>query len=373
MKKTIELRHKLHKCAELSGCEAKTRLTLMEAIQSDTDLEVCDRGSWFYAYYDCGSPDAKTIGVRADMDALPMTDMDVAPVKDPAGGIDYSSDTEGVSHRCGHDGHSAALYALANLISERGASNNVYLIFQHAEETGQGGAECAQLIDEKNIDEIYAFHNWSGFDECSIVLGEGTVMCASEGLRIIMEGRPAHASQPEDGINPGFALAQVAGRVAELEERYSGRAMATMVGINAGGRNFGMAPGEGELDLTLRALREEDMIALEKEILAFAEEVADEAGLKLSTEKQDMFPDTTNDPGAVAKVREAAESLDFAVSELEEPIRSSEDFGWYQKKCPGAMIFIGNGRDWPQIHTSTYDFNDRILETAAELMYELVK
>ena len=103
------------------------------------------------------------------------------------------------------------------------------------------------------------------------------------------------------------------------------------------------------------------------------EEVADEAGLKLSTEKQDMFPDTTNDPGTVAKVREAAESLDFAVSELEEPIRSSEDFGWYQKKCPGAMIFIGNGRDWPQIHTSTYDFNDRILETAAELMYELVK
>ncbi|MCQ2546946.1 MAG: M20 family metallopeptidase [Clostridia bacterium] len=390
MKKNIaELRHELHRCAELSGCEEQTKIRIREFLEKNTDFEVCDRGRWLHAFYDCGraggqtgdcgqagaggqpgadarNAGARNIAFRADMDALPMADREDLP---------YRSVSEGVSHRCGHDGHSAALCELARLVSERGADCNVHLIFQHAEETGAGGAECAQLMDEKNIDEIYAIHNWSGFDEGSVVLGEGTVMCASEGLRIVMTGRPSHASQPEDGINPAATLARVVAKAGQLEtdDSYRGSAMATIVGINAGGRNFGMAPGEGEVDLTLRALREEDMYRIEKDIVAFAEEAAGEAGLECCVEKQDVFPETANDAGAVAKVRAAAESLGLAVQNLERPIRSSEDFGWYQKKCPGALVFIGNGRDWPQIHTKEYDFNDRILETTAELMHALLK
>lgn len=374
----IKLRHELHKCAELSGHEAKTKELLMAAIRSDTKLEVRDRGSWFYAYYDCGADDAtggvtvRNIAFRADMDALPMDD--IGDLKDPCTGYGYSSETAGVSHRCGHDGHCAALYALARLLSERGASNNVCLIFQHAEETGAGARECAKLIDEKKIEEIYAFHNWSGFDEGSVVLREGAIMCASEGLRITMKGKASHASRPEDGANPAEALAQLAAKAGRFgrDELFHDRVMVTIVGINTGGRNFGMAPGEGEVDITLRARCEEDMLALEREIIACAEEKACESDLEVSFEKEDAFPETANAADAVAKVRASAEKLGLKIYELENPVRSSEDFGRYCKKCSGAMIFIGNGKSWPQIHTTEYDFNDRILGTAAELFHTVI-
>lgn len=360
LEETILLRHELHRHPELSGQETNTKKYLMELISEDTGLEVCDRGNWFYAYYESELPEAKNIAVRADMDALPMSDIE---------GLEYQSETEGVSHRCGHDGHSAVLYGLARMVSENDAANNVYFIFQHGEETGLGAYECAELIEEKSIDEIYAFHNWSGFPEKAVVLKRGTVMCASEGLRIVMTGKPAHASRPEDGASPAFALSKIVAKAAELER--PGETMATVVGINCGGTNFGMMPGEGEVDITLRALREEDMKALESELTGFAEAVGSEAGLDVVIEKLDVFPETTNDKEAIAKVTKAACELNMEVREMAEPIRSSEDFGWYQKKCPGAMIFIGNGENYPQVHTEGYDFNDNIIETAANLLYEI--
>lgn len=362
----IKLRHELHKAAELSGQECRTREILMKAIRENTSLHVHDRGRWFYAYYSSDKEGAENIAVRADMDALPMADID---------GLEYRSENEGVSHRCGHDGHSAGLYSLALKLDKDGSDKNVYLIFQHAEETGDGARECAELIEEKNIGEIYAFHNWSGFEEKSIILREGTIMCASEGLRIIMKGKPSHASQPEDGINPSQALSRIVLEAERLEKSsdFSAKAMATVVGVNAGGRNFGMAPAAGEVDLTLRALREEDMQRLEKRIIDFAESVGDEAGLTVETAKQDVFPDTANDACTLEKVRAAADNLGLKVCDMEKPIRSSEDFGWFQKKCPGTLFFIGNGQDWPQVHTADYDFNDRIIETATEILYEIVK
>ena len=361
LEETIILRHELHRHPELSGQEVNTKKFLMEMISEDTDLEVCDRGSWFYAYYDSGRPGARNVAVRADMDALPMADIS---------GLEYCSETAGISHRCGHDGHSAVLYGLARMISEKGAASNVFFIFQHGEETGLGAAECAELIDEKNIDEMYAFHNWSGFPESAVVLKEGTVMCASEGLRVIMKGKPSHASRPEDGASPAFALSRIVAKAGELEE--PGKTMATVVGINCGGANFGMMPGEGEVDITLRALREEDMAALEKGLTELAEAAGSEAGLEVSIEKVDVFPETRNDKESVAKVAEAAGRLGLEICRMKEPIRSSEDFGWYQKKCSGAMIFIGNGEDYPQVHTEKYDFNDNIIEVAVQLLYEII-
>ncbi|MCQ2545896.1 MAG: M20/M25/M40 family metallo-hydrolase, partial [Clostridia bacterium] len=86
----------------------------------------------------------------------------------------------------------------------------------------------------------------------------------------------------------------------------------------------------------------------------------------------DVFPETSNDGESVAKAAEAAGRLGLEICRMKEPIRSSEDFGWFQKKCPGAMIFIGNGVDYPQVHTEEYDFNDNIIETAVELLYEII-
>lgn len=380
-----ELRHQLHAHPELSLQESDTRQFLMEFIKKHTTLEVVDRGSWFYAYYqgrrETENRESKTtaacgpIAFRADFDALPMEESIDLP---------YASEHPGVAHKCGHDGHSAALAGLALELAgteqEEGSESlfrpkrDVYLIFQHAEEIGAGGETCAQLIAEKGISEVYAFHNWSGFPEQSVIVRSGTIQCASKGLTICMEGTPAHASEPENGINPAAALSDLVLAVKdEVEEPgYAGMVMATVVNVAIGSRNFGIAAYQGEVSMTLRAQYEHDMMMLEEEIRDHARHLAEVEGLKLSFEESDVFPETVNAPEAVEKVRRAAEQQGLRVIDLEKPIRGSEDFGYYLKQCPGAIFYIGNGEEYPQLHTCGFDFNDRILETAVDLFERMI-
>lgn len=370
-----ELRHKLHAHPELSLQEEGTKQLLMDFLKQHTSLEVVDRGKWFYAYAkgQCSPADAEaqqgSIAFRADFDALPMEETLELP---------YGSEHPGIAHKCGHDGHSAALAGLALELAGQdagvGSARDVYLIFQHAEEIGAGGADCAELIAEKGISEVYAFHNWSGFPERSVVVCSGTVQCASKGLTIRMEGFPAHASEPEHGKNPAAALSDLVLAVRQQVEEpgYAGLVMATVVNVSIGSRNFGIAAYRGEVSMTLRAHYEQDLTRLQEEIEEHARHLAEVEGLSLSFEECDVFPETVNAPEAVEKVRSAAARLSLEVVELEAPIRSSEDFGYYLKQCPGAMFYIGNGEAYPQIHTSGYDFNDRILATVVEMFHHLL-
>lgn len=364
-----ELRHTLHAHPEVSRNEKHTKQILMDFLRQYTDVEIVDRGSWFYAYY------AKTavgnaaslgpIAFRADIDALPMEESIDLP---------YASRNPGAAHKCGHDGHSAVLAGLVLELAAEDRNRDVYLIFQHAEEIGGGGEECAQLIAEKGISEVYAFHNWSGFPEKSLIVRNGTIQCASKGLTIYMEGAPAHASEPEHGRNPAAALSDLVLAIKdEVEEPgYKGMVMATIVNVAIGSKDFGIAAYKGEVSMTLRAHYEHDLVMLEEEIRDHAKHLAEVDGLQLFFEESDIFPDTVNDPGAVEKIRRAAQQHGLDVIDLEEPIRGSEDFGYFLKKCPGAIFYIGNGMNYPQLHTSEFDFNDRILETAVEMFKSLL-
>ena len=129
-RKITQLRHQLHRYPELSMQEYRTKDTLINFIKKETDLEVTDRGHWFYACYHCGIPGAESIAFRADFDALAIPEENDLP---------YCSRNPGVSHRCGHDGHSAVLAGLALEVAQYGADKDVYFIFQHAEEIGGGG------------------------------------------------------------------------------------------------------------------------------------------------------------------------------------------------------------------------------------------
>lgn len=355
--KATDLRHRLHRHPELSMHEAETGKRIMEFLMRETSLEINDMGRWFYAYYDSGTDDAKAIAFRADIDALPIDEKNDLP---------YCSVNEGISHRCGHDGHSATLAALCCMVDEQGVDSDIYFIFQHAEETGDGAKECAQLISDKSISEIFAFHNWSGQPENSVTLGEGVVQCASKGVTFTLTGKPSHASRPEDGRNPAEALSRLALKAAGMDG-------VTTVGVNIGGKNFGISPGEGEVSFTLRAPYEKNIEALQRQLSDLAEELAEAGEFELEITESDVFPETINDAGLAGKVREAAKKLGLKVLELDRPMRPSEDFGYFQKKCPGVMMYIGNGTDYPQIHTEKYDFNDGIIETAAELLYELCR
>ena len=371
--KIVALRHELHRHPELSMQEQETKKRLITFIKENTQLEVFDRGHWFFVQYLCKKQSAKTqadtkppIAFRADFAAL--------PILEDAESLPYASENSGVSHKCGHDGHASALAGLALELDANGADRDVYLIFQHAEEIGRGAQECVSLIKEKQISEIYGFHNWSGFPKGAVVLRKGVSQCASRGLTIAFTGKKSHASIPEQGKNPSVAIAELILYVQKLLQtaEFAQLVLATIVNVEIGTKDFGISAGEGEISFTLRSALQRELDELEQMIHMQAEKLAVEEGLQISYAYDDPFPETANDAAAIQKVRSAAEKLYFPVVELAEPLRASEDFGYYTKECPGAMFYLGNGEDYPALHTPEYDFRDELMEEAVSLFWQLI-
>ena len=149
LKKAIELRHRLHEHPEASMEEIWTKAYLIRFLKEHTDLEIVDHGRWFYAAYRKDN-EKKNIAFRADFDAVRMDESIELP---------YGSKFPGVAHKCGHDGHSATLAALALEVDQEGADRNVFFLFQHGEETAEGAIECVRMIKDENIQEIYTLWN----------------------------------------------------------------------------------------------------------------------------------------------------------------------------------------------------------------------
>lgn len=195
----VALRHALHRHPERSNHETWTKAYLIDFLDKHTSLEIVDRGAWFYAKYSA-APGAHKIAFRADFDALPIDETISLP---------YGSEIPGVSHKCGHDGHSATLAAFALEVDQRGAENTIYFIFQHAEETGDGAKECAVLVTEEGIEEVYGYHNQPGYPVGEVIVNDGSFQCASKEMSLFFEGEPAHASDPDVGRNPALAIARL--------------------------------------------------------------------------------------------------------------------------------------------------------------------
>ncbi|MFP7300473.1 amidohydrolase [Neobacillus niacini] len=354
-----QLRRELHQHPEVSNEEVWTKQHLIHFLKKHTQLEIVDKGAWFYAVYRAGK-DRKNIAFRADFDALPMPEVIDIP---------HASKNPGVSHKCGHDGHAASLAGLALEVDQKGTDQNIFFLFQHGEETGDGAIQCAPLIKEHNIEEIFAYHNMSGMAFNSINVIDGTAHCASKGMIIHMEGSPAHASQPEDGVNPSFAIAKIIDAIPELTSpgKNKGLVLCTVVHVNIGERAFGLAASKGELLLTIRALYEEELDTLQKNLEDLAVEQAGKYGVKVSFSYHDEFPETVNHKESSDKIRRVSCEKGYQLVEMKEAFRASEDFGHYTKLTKGAIFYIGNGENYPHIHTYEYDFRDEIIETAVEL------
>ena len=359
----IDLRHTLHRHPELSLHEHDTSARLRAFLRQHTTLQVVERDGWFCAVKEGRDPTASPIAFRADMDALPICE-----------GIDlpYGSAHDGVAHKCGHDGHSAALCGLALALERHTPDRTVYLIFQGAEEIGQGAQRCAALLREAGIGQIYAFHNLGGYPEGTVIYRRDLTQPASEGLSISLRGRQSHASAPESGVNPAEAIARLTLFSQELAKRpHEGMVLCTVTGIRVGTGDFGISAGDGELRLTLRAEREAEMQAMENELLQYAAQLAREKGMTMTHQISDYFPETRNHDVCLERVIHAAGELGIPCREMGELWRASEDFGVYTKVCPGAIFYIGNGENYPPLHTREYDFNDRILPVAVDLFTAL--
>ncbi|MDR3174629.1 MAG: amidohydrolase [Treponema sp.] len=365
LESVITLRHELHQHPELSCREEWTKQRLVDFLKQNTALEVVDKGRWFYAVYRAGA-DKPSVAFRADFDALPI---------DETIGLPHGSQFPGVAHKCGHDGHSASLAGFALEINRKGADKNIYFVFQHAEETGEGAVECAPLMEQAGISEIFSYHNVPGLPEHAIGVKDGVVCCASTGMIIYMKGIPCHASQPEDGRNPAFAIAEIVGRIPEFTDPVGrkGLVMCTVICIDVGEEAFGMSASEGRLLLTIRGEYDDEMDALKHKLENTAKEQAEKYGLEYDIRYCDSFFATVSHKASADKVRGAAKELGLLLLEGDRPSRGSEDFGVFTRHTQGAFFSVGCGEKYPGIHTVEYDFNDAIIPTVVDLYMAIVK
>lgn len=360
------LRRELHQHPELSNEEVWTKQHLMDfLITFTTNFEIVDKGNWFYAVYRVGE-NKPNIAFRADFDALPMDEVIDLP---------WASKFPGKAHKCGHDGHSATLAGFMLEIDQNGADKNIFCLFQPAEETGDGAIQCVDFIKKNNIDEIFAYHNMSGLPFKSVAIIDGTMLCASKGMSIYLEGSPAHASQPEAGINPSLVIANIVREIPTFisPEKNRGLVLCTVVQIDVGEKAFGLSASKGVIRMTIRALYEKELVQLEENLEGFATSQAEEHGLKVSFYYNDEFPETVNHKESTNKIRTVAKNKGMDLIELNEAVRGSEDFGHFTKLTKGAYCFIGNGEVYPNIHTFAYDFRDELIESGVELFKGLTE
>ena len=355
-----ELRRRLHACPERSGREARTKAAIAAFLREHTALEVRDMGAWLLASHMEGAG-LPAYGLRADMDALPVEGTE-----------------NDARHGCGHDGHSAVLCGVALALEGRRVGKNVHLIFQGAEETGAGAkAVCEGWDGLHALDRVYALHNIPGFPRGAALVRRGCFACASCGLSVQMTGRPAHAAYPGDGANPIEPLSRLAletpGMIGDVLAGDPRLLMRTLIGLNAGGDNFGLSASEGRLNMTLRGHRQADVDALIGKIKARAEALCAEEGMTCALSLSDVFPDTTNDGAAVDEALPRLRGAGLEVMELAEPMRWSEDFGWFLKRVPGMYFGIGAGEHAPGLHTANYEFDDALIAPAVRAFVAMVE
>jgi metal-dependent amidase/aminoacylase/carboxypeptidase family protein len=230
-------------------------------------------------------------------------------------------------------------------------------------------------MDEAGISEIFGYHNIPGMPEHAVVVKDDTVCCASTGMTIRFKGIPCHASQPEDGRNPAFAVAELVRSIPEFTDPrgYKGLVMCTVIRMDVGEEAFGVSAAEGRLLLTIRGEYDEELDLLKQNLEGKIKEQAEKYGLEYDVSYCDSFFATVSHKESNDKVRKAAKDLGYVVVEGDKPSRGSEDFGCFTKRTQGAFFWVGCGEKYPGIHTAEYDFNDAIIPTVVDMYMAIAK
>lgn len=370
MKDIIELRHLLHANAELSEQEIETNRILNEWVsKTNPDLQIERIGGYGLAALYKGKEPGKRILVRGDIDALHIPEPN---------NMSYRSQHEGVSHKCGHDGHAAILCGLASLLTDcRPEKGEVVLLFQPAEETGQGAKAILRDPQFEQIipDTAYGLHNLPGFEAGQILVRKGCFAAASFGLKLVFEGKTAHASQPETGKNPSELLAVLIHQLEKKREMLKEvKPLTTFVITHAvlGEETFGVAPGHAEIWLTLRSFDDKNLEMLADQVIALCQAKAKDYLFDFSFTMHEAFAATNSSDANVTVIENAAKRLGLSLGHLTEPFRWSEDFGRFGAVCPVGFFGLGSGYAQPALHNPEYDFPDAILETGINMFAEII-
>ncbi len=362
-------RKTLHQYPELSGQEKDTAVRLLEFLKKLHPDKILENigGYGVAAVYASGKP-GPTVLLRADMDALPIQEVNT---------FAYRSERKGVAHKCGHDGHMAIMAGLARLLKEyRPQKGQVVLLFQPAEETGQGAAKV--IADEGfsslSPDYVFALHNLPGYPEQQMVIKEGPFAAASRGMIINMAGRSSHAAHPEQGNSPVHMMTELIRGLTNIPRRktvFDDFALLTIIHARLGEVAFGTNPGKAVVMATLRTFLDEDMKRLTELAEKTVHLLAETYDVVSEISYTEVFPATINDPKATRLAKEAAirSGLDIHISQ--DTFRWSEDFGHFTSAWPGTLFGIGAGKEHPSLHNHDYDFPDAILPAGIKMFYHI--
>ena len=383
MKVLEKLRDKLNKNAELSGQEKETNKIINKFLENtNPDVHYKNVGGYGIVAIYKGVEEGKNILFRADIDGLNIP-LECLKTNDKSLKEEFKSlgskalVQKPYSHRCGHDGHATILCGLAMRYGKkRPEKGNVILLFQPAEETGEGALAVINdpLFKEIKIDLAFALHNLPGYAKHQIILKKGCFASASLGLKLIFDGATSHASQPEKGNNPQRVITTLLDAFQKKYEnlkRDKFHTTLTVTHVAIGEETFGVTPGHAEIWLTLRSQDDSALKQLTDSTVALSEYVAKEFKLKFTHSIHEAFAATMNSSREVDIVEQAARDLKLSVNNIKEPFPWSEDFGRFGSLCPTCLFGLGSGFEHEPLHSPIYDFEDEIIDTGIEMFYQL--
>ena len=374
----VTWRHHIHKHPELSFKEEMTSDYIASVLESH-NIEM-HRGLAVTGIVATihGTKKGKTIGLRADMDALPIQEKNE---------FNHKSVHDGKMHACGHDGHSTMLLGAAVYLKEHNNfAGTVHCIFQPAEEGGGGGRVMVEegIFEKFPCDAVYGMHNWPGLAEGQFAVHDTAVMAANETLKITIKGKGGHAAMPDQCIDPIMIGSQVVTALQSVVSRTVAPLDAAVISITMVDAGFvsNVIPNEMNLTGSLRYFKTEVGDEVKNKIESIAKGISESMGATATFSSTPNYPATVNTPKHAQLCAQAAEKVVGKKNVLrnEKPSMGSEDFSFLLNASEGAYIWIGNGlvpEDSPEggcmLHNTQYDFNDEILPVGSSYWVELVR